>query len=805
MKFASSAWLISLIFAPVFAHGDAQVSYQLLSSTRPALVFPKYSLEDKQRIADQALYLIKNYYVHRELKEKAFQTDPLAALTKLQKDAVNLSDSDLHTQLQKVFLELRDLHTNYYYPKPLSCYRSLLPFSLEKITSSLGAESVAVSRISKVSEVLALVPNASDLHLGDKLISFSGIDANTAIHEMEFFGAGANPAARFRRAMQALVYRGHKKMLPPDHDSEQLIFEKADGTRYSLVLPWVTQANQSCLGTASKKSTRLKDKIPRGQDDELISYQRFYQPAQSYKKKADLVSTKEPGIHYQVKRLDSGDFGYLQLDDFEPASESVALEIIRSLLSHEFKNTHGLIIDLRNNGGGQISYGEKLEQLFSAYAVRTEKFRLLANAANRSYLAQSEENDPNVQLIDQAISQNQTYSAGLHLTTTASANLLGEYYLQPVAILTDSGCYSTCDMFTAGMQDNKIAEIWATDGNTGGGGANVVAYSTFHSSLPKEAPNPFLALPGGQDMRVAWRQSLRVKQNEGVVLENEGVIADHLILPTLEDLTSENLASLNLIASNLSAKYEASPLKNTSIELASKGRIDFHETSSLVVAVNVSGTDSVTVSSHGKSLFSQALANSASAVPVLIALPAEIANNLDALGSLELLGYQINASGLKTRAWRKIVNIRRIPAGFSPLPGTLSFTNGIPAPLQIYSSGGPGWQIQNGMLRVGPGLNYQNNVSTEADLFLDFAQATAAHLKFTAELHSEQDYDFFKVVIVVDGVETPLLPWTSGELAQKDYDYDLSAYAGKRAEIRFVFESDSEVSSTGPFISKLSI
>ena len=60
-------------------------------------------------------------------------------------------------------------------------------------------------------------------------------------------------------------------------------------------------------------------------------------------------------------------------------------------------------------------------------------------------------------------------------------------------------------------------------------------------------------------------------------------------------------------------------------------------------------------------------------------------------------------------------------------------------------------------------------------------------------------------VAIVDGKETALVPKMSGALEKKSYEADLSEFAGKKFEIRFVFDSDAGVVDDGPQIDNLSI
>ena len=75
-------------------------------------------LTDAQRrlILDQAEILIGEVYAHLPLKRAMHAIDPLQSLRLLRHRLGDLSETDFHTQLQRIFLGLHDLHTNYILP-----------------------------------------------------------------------------------------------------------------------------------------------------------------------------------------------------------------------------------------------------------------------------------------------------------------------------------------------------------------------------------------------------------------------------------------------------------------------------------------------------------------------------------------------------------------------------------------------------------------------------------------------------------------------------------------------------------------
>ena len=65
---------------------------------------------------DQAEILIGGIYAHLPLKRAMHAIDPLQALRLLRYRLGDLTETEFQVQLQRIFLGLRDLHTNYILP-----------------------------------------------------------------------------------------------------------------------------------------------------------------------------------------------------------------------------------------------------------------------------------------------------------------------------------------------------------------------------------------------------------------------------------------------------------------------------------------------------------------------------------------------------------------------------------------------------------------------------------------------------------------------------------------------------------------
>ena len=525
-----------------------------LAARRAQITFPAYTPDQRQLVAEQAQILLRDLYVHRYEKIAYYgdDVDPVPRVAEVVANARTMNDADFHLTLQNIFSSTRDLHTNYYFPNPYACNESFLPFDFAELRSHEGPKLVVAQTYPRLA---SLEPALASLQIGDRLVSYNGQSAEDALDALVVEGSGANVDGGRRRAMQAMTYLYHLLQPIPAEDSVHLVLRHTDGTEYAVDMPWLSY---SWCAPSQTASAAVASRPVAG--DAVDVYQ------QAFQKRADLAArtigalalkpSNEPILSYGTVSQDGKDYGYLYLTSFEPQVLSVSgtVDEIARLLKGELAGTAGLIIDVRDNGGGYINLADEMLQLFSPRHVDTIQFRLKNSALNAfMFDTWADPTDPFTALIDSARKTNRRYTGTAPITDDQSANHLSQAYFAPVAVLTNSACYSSCDMFTAGMQDNGLATIWGEDHRTGAGGANVVALSEFTQSF---APGvgPFRALPGAQDMRVAWRDAIRAGKNEGRVLEDYGVSADRSAARTLDDVLHAGATQIHRIASDLSRK-----------------------------------------------------------------------------------------------------------------------------------------------------------------------------------------------------------------------------------------------------------
>jgi hypothetical protein len=339
-------------------------------------------------------------------------------------------------------------------------------------------------------------------------------------------------------------------------------------------------------------------------------------------------------------------------------------------------------------------------------------------------------------------------------------------------------------MFSAAMQDNGLAKIWGEDPTTGAGGANVVDDAFYRWFIPS---GPFPFLPGGQNIRTAWRQTIRTGKHAGELIEDYGVARDANAFKTLDDVINHGATQLANITTDLAAQ---SANTRGSVYLQSKSRLDFAIGSAIGFDATVTDTDSVEVVLDGQLVNTQQLGvRAATLVHIDTGVSAD---------TLRLYTFELHGLRNGVRVWRAFASARAIPQ-YTILPAsglTLDFSTGSADPLTIYTQmGSPldGWHVSNDTLTTSrDNSNYADDTSSNAVLFLDLTGRTSLSLKLHAAIDTQKNYDFFRIFTVVNGQRT-LLAEFSGFVPSGNLSYDLSALgalAGQKAQIDFQFSSD---------------
>lgn len=578
---------------------------------------------DKQSrllIVDQAKVLMEETYVHRPLKEAMYGVNPVQQLRLLREDILRTpitalpSVLEFHGRLTKIYHSIRDLHTNYFLPSPFANQTAFLPFLVEDYFEGDDPN----SRRFLVTRLLQGF-REPPFEIGVEVLRWNGVPIDRAVTINGDRFAGSNPEARRARGIETLTVRPLIQSLPPDEDFVLVEYRTNDQKTREIRVDWrlfspdvasVPSLNELPVGTATAQGIDIEQTTVR------LAKRILFAP-QTIEKAASLAgrttATKDQGLEslwpdiLQAREAttSAGSFGYLRIRSFSVNdADRFVHEVLRLIKQLP---QHGLIIDVRGNGGGLIMAGEQLLQLFtptrivpSLFQMRNTRLNMRIADAN-GFLAQWRTS------MRQSVRTGSTYSQGFPITDPEKANELGQKYFGPVILVTDGLCYSTTDILAAGFQDHAIGPILGTDNNTGAGGANVWDHGLLNQLLQTD-DSPFKSLPSNVNFRVSMRRTVRVGRSNGLVLEDLGVVPDNLHRMTRRDLLDGNAELLEsagailakLPTRKLNVSTTDSSRENVTLTTAGIDRIDFYVKQRPVGSIEVfDGTTNLNVELNG--------------------------------------------------------------------------------------------------------------------------------------------------------------------------------------------------------------
>ncbi|MDE5421836.1 S41 family peptidase [Ancylomarina sp. DW003] len=202
----------------------------------------------------------------------------------------------------------------------------------------------------------------------------------------------------------------------------------------------------------------------------------------------------------------------------------------------EFKGTHGLIIDIRGNGGGNraplkalLPYFIKTPKIanIARYRINSDKdskpkygYLPARYAYYEDYEAYTKAERKSIQNFKKSFTPTKEVTSDkftdYHYMVVSPTNEQGTYYYdKPVIVLVDEGCFSASDIFAAGIRQGDQVRLL---GNTTGGGSGF--------SKSRRLPNS----------RIKVKLSrIFSYQPDGNLYDGHGVIPDIKVDYTLDD------------------------------------------------------------------------------------------------------------------------------------------------------------------------------------------------------------------------------------------------------------------------------
>lgn len=553
---------------------------------------------DRERIIDQALLLLQDFYVHLPLKRAMHACDPVQRLRLLRNRQQNLGDRQLHDLLLEIVTSVRDLHTNYILPRPYQGKVAVLPFMLEDCYQGNA-------RIYLVTRVLAGITDP-DFQAGVEVTHWNGVPIDRVVDLSAAREPGSNDEARHARGLERLTVRSLGLSAAPDEEWV-IVGYRHDALAKEVRLTWrvFDPATEPEGDAAEEGAAQLLGMDLQRQIVGRVRKQLFAKPEArdqerrvfaaraaktSLEAAADLNTTSTFPNALSFKKVVDDRYGYIRIWTFAVADgDAFAKEVQRicALLPQD-----GMILDVRGNGGGYVPSGEMLLQLFTPRTIEPERFHFINSARTLELCDRTAGLERWADSIRQAVETGAVYSQGFPLTDPAAANRLGQAYMGPVLLITDALCYSTTDIFAAGFQDHEIGKVLGVHANTGAGGANVWTHDLLRQ-LWNDPPGPLKPLPKGAALRIAIRQSTRVGRRLGVPLEDLGVVPDMPGKPvhwmTRADIVGDNA---DLIAA-AAAWLDTQPRRRLEAQVAQGA-------SGIALTLNTVGLDRVDVFADGR-------------------------------------------------------------------------------------------------------------------------------------------------------------------------------------------------------------
>lgn len=432
-----------------------------------------YPLADRRQITAQLRLVIRDFYVHLNIKRAQYGFDPVRALELLSAEVENLSDAEFHQSVTQLVARTRDRHLTFYGRTPVGIV-AVLPFMVER----------AWERDQLVYVVSKVEPAFKGKHLkaGAIVTHWNNVPVDRFVRLNANVFDGGNDAAAVARSVEFLTRRPLQRFGAPFEESVELRFN-IEGTPLKEEFAW----QGLDLGTDLATPAIGRNVIGFGGDPDLFDTQQAkrVQFAQSsfdaISVPEGLSSAAEPGVpsilgqcanfEYGTVVTDHGLFGYVRLWDFAAYSvDDIARDFVTVLPQLP---QAGIVLDIRGNTGGYIAAGERILQLLTPRWIVPTRFQFKVNEATAQMVTTVDLFAPWKRSFSEAARTGEPFSQGLPIEgTDEDANQLGQYYFGPVVLVTDALAFSTADIFAAGFIDHGIGKVICIDKNMAAAGGN---------------------------------------------------------------------------------------------------------------------------------------------------------------------------------------------------------------------------------------------------------------------------------------------------------------------------------------------
>ncbi|MBC7427605.1 MAG: immune inhibitor A, partial [Bacteriovorax sp.] len=615
-----------------------------------------------------------------------------------------------------------------------------------------------------------------------------------------------------------MYYRNLGGSLAPEENTVKLKFKKANGSVLKITVPWIVKYADSCVNlspaaeknkTASKKASKLSEAT----DVQMFKERKqFFKEMRKnflsfFKKKSfvladpsietadlsTLTPTGHPDLAWKNILWKGQKIGYLQLSSFDaPKGVKAAVDEVKRVLEEKFTDTSAVVVDLRANYGGQIVFAEEMAALFNPRPVRVLPFYIRANDLT---LALYDSDMTWKDLILPYAATNTVVGPG-SVTTESELLAISQVYFGKVVLLTNSECFSSCDLFSAAMKDNNHATIYGTDRSTMGGGANVWPLQSMQEIF--QAAHMPVTLPQGISTRITGRHAHRL--STGALIEDAGVSTDIMVNETDADVVDPDHSSIVAKIFNDLIKIPGHMSSEISLGLDGDEKFIRHGNIPLSLFASPKTVDQIAIYKSSK-FIKRVFAGPSNMLNFTLDTP----EGKFGQSSFLIYGFSKDAA-TKFPILRKSIVTESL-GDYAPIDSIDAIANAVMVNSQQVEK--CNWIKSNdSLVLTGP---YCADGRIEAVESLEVSEGAHA-LSFDMILDTEPTFDFFDITVIADGIENKIEDKIEDKLmipvsdhTEGRFNFDLSKYAGKKIDIRFRLISDEAGSGKGITISNLKI
>ncbi|KAJ8324579.1 hypothetical protein O5D80_006824 [Batrachochytrium dendrobatidis] len=517
-------------------------------------------------------------WVHFEskIKHHGQQANPYPALEHIRNNIRTLTDEQLQLGLLDIFTRARDGHTTMTLAGTHRCFLVTTGISFQFIDGPgdiIKDPTIVVSKpVNR--QILNLLRDTAynRINIGDRLVSINGLTFYKWKKKHRNVIGGSTESHSQRLALKYLTSRDGSLTPLPDEDSIELKLKSHSGIIYEVNVPYMSAYRHTCWEYSSKLYTQLtgvnldthlqntvavkanSHALPTTTVDDhttssqstksLLTPRRIRKRDQSSQdqntgrlSKRDLqitfYQTSILGLSWTIWNPNDQNMGIIKLTSFRCTSRTTntrdipeAIREVKRLLTTVLKKTNSILIDVREGGGGSMSFANAIPQLFKS---KLEPFQVkyLMNKVTYNIFVHPPIDSRSSRDAWFKTPAKSKYSVFHDFMDPRASNIYDQVYTKPelCSRLKLEQCLVRMSQAGSG------ANVWSLDPELITHDPIDFKPMPFKKELTSDTKEIFY-----NEMTVGHRAFVRNGDHKGKPVEDVGIVSDVVIRPRLKDI-----------------------------------------------------------------------------------------------------------------------------------------------------------------------------------------------------------------------------------------------------------------------------